>query len=95
MQAQTAMLPATTPFSSSFCPAIATSSGLAAQGVIAQTLKSGDHIVCMSDVYGGMSPEQQAACIIWAQILILYTIIDESGVVVRISALSLVHFESL
>ena len=34
-------------------PAIATSSGLAAQSTIVQILKSGDHVVSMGDVYGG------------------------------------------
>lgn len=33
--------------------AIATSSGLGAQSAIVQTLKSGDHIVAMEDIYGG------------------------------------------
>ncbi|KAL5486877.1 hypothetical protein EMCRGX_G019413 [Ephydatia muelleri] len=32
---------------------IAAASGLAAQSMIAQTLKTGDHIICMNDVYGG------------------------------------------
>ena len=32
---------------------IAAASGLAAQSLIAQTLKTGDHIICMNDVYGG------------------------------------------
>ena len=46
--------------SSCFCllfsslSAISTSSGLAAQSTIVQTLKSGDHIVSMGDVYGGI-----------------------------------------
>ena len=34
-------------------PACVTSSGMAATSMIIQTLKSGDHIVTMDDLYGG------------------------------------------
>ena len=32
---------------------IATSSGLAAQNLLCHMLKSGDHVLCMNDLYGG------------------------------------------